>query len=1297
MSWLPIGPDFVFSPRNQNYKRLSKRNEWGRQGLPACIAVDQTEPATIYDVERPSSGGAGAFRTRNGGESWTSIADSLILADPLADPVWIDVNPVHANVIYLATDQGQGFYISDDRGDTWGPKKPVPGRVRIFRIEPNSAGDLAATRIIIGTNTGAYYSIDSGDTWTLVLAGDCHWLAIHVPAVGTASYFAGITTSGLHFTTVPTDPWTNLNTQAIGLPQYVAGPMNNFTTLRVEICPRNPQRVYVWLARPKFTEGIYTSDSPMVAWTKVAAAAPPNPGQGLYNFELAIAPNSPGDGATDILFIGSVSLFRSTDAGVTWVSAGVGFHADQQSFAFYPSNPPAAVIPVCYVGCDGGIGKSSKFCDPAFAFGAAIGYNNQDYLYSDSGQYENLNYAKQCSAVYQYASHSDMNALSYIGCQDTGVNAGTKTLGWRGIADADGGAMAIAPGVDGVKLWGRMGAYGVFPSFRIGLWTDKGEFSQAMQFVKLGNAAGPIINNTSNFEITPNNECLVGAHMRDNATTIALAIVGGAAAQFVIPASMVGIVIGTVVTIDQDVDGVEEYVVVTDVTVNSFSGVFLKNHPINSTVMRNRTFAVRIDQAGICQQISQDFGFTIINGHRVNTIISDAVDGELIICVTADQRVWRTDSGTTANSATVWNEVTVNKPVGGGINAIAITPDKHVYVLYAIGMNGVDGLGAAINTPLYEISTGNWIGQVCIGAPAPVWPLLIFGKLVAHPISNTILFASFRGKIYQLDLDVATGSWTFVDISVGLPGAIVYDLWAGFHSLERKEETVILRVAIPTRGVWEKVFNQFGQDDSIKLYVRDHFMDQGLLSRSEDGVTNPYSPTQKLYHYKCADVKLDSRQPGAPGGVPDFFQTDPEDALPISHVSFNKLHDNSRSLVASTQTMVHVQVHNRSTQDANNVKVWAIFCNASAGVPSLSKSASNADNFDFWTQFTAAGAIVPALPADSPWTSVDAPVVLNNVNGFKPAIASWLWNTPALAAGDPGHYCMVVFIHSADSPINEAGFNVDFITPRNRQIGQKNLHVGEPLPEDGTGVGGPGTPNPSMNEYVEFHNPTPTTQKTKMLFSFSRLPKELAVTLQFTKLDTEIPVADSISGIAQIRPAKKEEIISFSKESFFGRIWCMILSFFCGIINFILGLFGMSKIKCGCRKKRPLPEFEQTVYEVEKNTDVQVSNIRTAGYGFNAAYFRIKNTGVLPPGTTYSFDVLLVKNDVVIGGSEYHVRIAGDLKPFVFAFPPDVKEKNYSMAELHRLKRKAAEQRYLAPWIGEEKRAREIQMGKDTE
>lgn len=85
-SWLPIGPDFVFSPRDADFKRLSRHNENGRQGLVAGVALDPSDASTIYTVEAPTSGGNSAFRSDDDGQSWTAIVDGLQQTDPGAPP-----------------------------------------------------------------------------------------------------------------------------------------------------------------------------------------------------------------------------------------------------------------------------------------------------------------------------------------------------------------------------------------------------------------------------------------------------------------------------------------------------------------------------------------------------------------------------------------------------------------------------------------------------------------------------------------------------------------------------------------------------------------------------------------------------------------------------------------------------------------------------------------------------------------------------------------------------------------------------------------------------------------------------------------------------------------------------------------------------------------------------------------------------------------------------------------------------------------------------------------------------------
>src|SRR5438067_7557460 len=121
MGWFPVGPDFVFAPRDASFKRLSRHNEGGTQGMVWFIAVDPTDPNTIYTVDRPSPNGHGIFRTRDGGSSWDSIVDPLSETNPFFAPQVLAVHPRTPSTIFLGADAAgtSGLFLSHDRGDTW--------------------------------------------------------------------------------------------------------------------------------------------------------------------------------------------------------------------------------------------------------------------------------------------------------------------------------------------------------------------------------------------------------------------------------------------------------------------------------------------------------------------------------------------------------------------------------------------------------------------------------------------------------------------------------------------------------------------------------------------------------------------------------------------------------------------------------------------------------------------------------------------------------------------------------------------------------------------------------------------------------------------------------------------------------------------------------------------------------------------------------------------------------------------------------------------------------------------------
>lgn len=143
---------------------------------------------------------------------------------------------------------------------------------------------------------------------------------------------------------------------------------------------------------------LFTTENPTGAWSQIPMISPPRPAYGLYDSLFAVAPNSVGDGNNDILFFGSVVLFRSIDSGRTWMDTWPGkdwFHADYHALVFFPADPTGPTVPAAYIGCDGGLGVSTLMANPNTTFPPAAGDANELANYSNTAVVQNYNHGKQ--------------------------------------------------------------------------------------------------------------------------------------------------------------------------------------------------------------------------------------------------------------------------------------------------------------------------------------------------------------------------------------------------------------------------------------------------------------------------------------------------------------------------------------------------------------------------------------------------------------------------------------------------------------------------------------------------------------------------------------------------------------------------------------------------------------------------------------------------------------------------------------------------------------------------------------
>jgi hypothetical protein len=1097
-TWFPIGPDFVYAPRDTAVpKRLSRRNEWARQAKVTSMAVDgSSTPPTLYTIERPypqpdsnyqpqlpywPPSGA-AFRSQDDGRTWKSIADGLIASSPGLIPSSVAVHPLLPTYIYLGTVSGE-VHVSNSRGDSWQSFQSLGAGVTQIVVDPRGAGTPTTTTIYAATTSGLRRSTDGGASWqSTPLTGDVMCLAFNMPALGAADLYAGVRGVGLFHASDAAGTWTNLSGSGSGLPAQAG---NNFSGVLVDFCRLNPSRVYVVLGPFGGSISLYTSPSGPTGFVAVASAsAPPSD---LYRFAFAVAPNSSG-GATDVLLFSGVALYRSNNGGASWDVCGDDPHGDHNAFGFSTLAPAPGQIPAVYVGSDGGLFASTSLAKGA---AAVIGYPSDfsdGSMYTASGVAQNYNHGKTSLALSAYAADPASAARGYSAGQDTGLAGHTGTLGWRGLDDStDAWGVAVAPGADGLKVWYRT-------PFDTRLMTDHGETSPALVLVSTGapQSGGSA---TSTMRVDASGRCLTGIYP----TTLLQSAVNPGTNQVVTPISMLGVVPGVWVLIDNEV-----VVVSAPVTATTFTANLVSPHAANAAVKVFGGVIVGIDQSGSATQVSQALALDI-----PKAMATHPTDDRFAVCVTGkqqsnpDQRVWMTN-GAPLGASTVWNEIAgPTKPTGGLLSSAAIDANGKVYVLLTDLTWTAPG-GAPVTTPLYEVSTGSWVAQACSGLPSGP-----FGSIVVPPGATDTLYITSGSQAYEVKR--AGGKWNWTAVGSGLPGQPLVDLWVGDVGAGGTPK-LLLRASVVSRGVWEAdvTAGPATPDPATRPYLRHQPLDQGWLSPSIEGQVDPFAPAAgpSLYHWESPDIKIDARRPGTGSGP--YYQNDPENPLPLSHVAFDQFLDNSQNLPQSDQANVHVQVHNRSYAALNAVSVWAIWCRPAGGVPSLAASPSMGNAYDFWGQFHPDGSIHPGLPMDSPWKPVGPPISVSSLDASHPQIATFPnWMVPTLAPGDNGHYCITAFVHSQANPINETNMSVDAIATSNPQVAQKNLHITTMLPM-GFDFGGYG-----LRECLEFHLADGEDSIVDLVFDFSELPKGLRAAVQLTRLETEIPLAKAITGVAR--------------------------------------------------------------------------------------------------------------------------------------------------------------------------------------
>jgi photosystem II stability/assembly factor-like uncharacterized protein len=353
LSWLPV-PGQAQAPANETVdpaflSAFTYRNVGPfRGGRVTAVAGVADDPFLFY----MGSTGGGVWRTDDAGESWVNITDGQFKVGAVGA---ITVAPSDANVIYVGTGSaeprgntspGAGVYRSTDKGKTWTHVGlPDAGQVGRVVVDPKDADVVfvAALGSLFGTNQerGVFRSRDGGSTWEKVLFVNDSTGAVDIainpanPRILFATAWraqrlpwtmvSGSMDGGVYRSKDGGDTWQKLT---VGLPKGLFGKAG------ITVSPANPDRVWAIIEAEdeKGEGGVYRSDNGGDSWRRITGE------KQLWHrpwYYMRITAD-PRDENT--VWINNVLLYRSVDAGRTFIPVPTVPHGDSHALWINPDN-----------------------------------------------------------------------------------------------------------------------------------------------------------------------------------------------------------------------------------------------------------------------------------------------------------------------------------------------------------------------------------------------------------------------------------------------------------------------------------------------------------------------------------------------------------------------------------------------------------------------------------------------------------------------------------------------------------------------------------------------------------------------------------------------------------------------------------------------------------------------------------------------------------------------------------------------------------------------------------------------
>ena len=438
--------------RRTNAHQFAAADDWTARGpynvggRTRALAIDVRDENTIL------AGGVsgGMWKSTDGGKTWkkTTAPDQLHSVSCIAqnkapgkEHIWYygtgETYPAGGSAAYPnlgdAFYRGDGIFKSIDGGETW---FPLPATVSgtpesedpfdyVFSLET-----FADDGIFAATSNGLFKSIDGGANWENVLNFGENYRSTEIAATTDSTFYATIGGNGPQNGVYRSDDGIHWD--------YISPPDWPDTTKRIAIgiAPSNENVAYFFCCLAVQKTQLWKYDR-SGTWTNLTSNLPNNGELITYGGHMMIVKVKPDD--ENVLFLGTVGLYRSKDGGQTYevIGAYSDFHVDQHAIVFLPSDAKTMIV-----GNDGGLFKTTdNLAVPAFD--------------PTSGEYhiewQSLNNGYITTQFYSVAVDHDVPQDETIlgGTQDNAflyTNSCDFQSPWESIFDGamDGGFTAIA-------------------------------------------------------------------------------------------------------------------------------------------------------------------------------------------------------------------------------------------------------------------------------------------------------------------------------------------------------------------------------------------------------------------------------------------------------------------------------------------------------------------------------------------------------------------------------------------------------------------------------------------------------------------------------------------------------------------------------------------------------------------------------------------------------------------------------------------------------------------------------------